>query len=150
MGMQGTGRFAGGGFESNSPSPSGTTTRTPGPKRTGLNAEEKLVLQISEVLDQRHVTTGTISYGLQTQEFHVQQRLMDIILELLNLWRIDCTPEFLRLYPNHPLRSVYETADRMLAALETTYVRQPDDTGPIPLVEGIEGMVERLPKNNRR
>lgn len=111
--------------------------------------EEDLVFRITEVLDQRTVTTHTISYGLQQQEAHVQQRLMDIILELLGHWRTDNSPELHRLYPNHPLRSIYETADRMLAALEMDYVPQPDDTGPIPVVEAVEGMVDRLPRNNR-
>jgi hypothetical protein len=128
---------------------------TPGPRRGKNTKEEDLVFRITEVLDQRTVATETISYGLQTQEFHVQQRLMDIILELLNLWRIDATPETFRLYPNHPLRSVYETANRMLAALEVPPPPPPpppsmEDTGPIPVVDSITNMVENLPRNNRR
>lgn len=112
--------------------------------------EEDLLFRIAEVFDQRTVDTSTIAYGLQQQDYHVQQRVMDLVLELLNLWRIDCDPELLRIYPNHPLRFIYQAADRMLTALDAEPVRSIEDTGPIPVVEAVEGMVERLPKNSRR
>lgn len=116
--LGGRGRFAGGGFQGEASSVGGKTVPTRGPRSSGLNSEEKLVTQIAAVLDQRSVNTGTISHGLQTQEPHVQQYLMDIILELLNLWRINNDPRLYKIYPRHPLRRVYETADKMLRALE--------------------------------
>lgn len=115
--------------------------------------EQKLVDMFIDVLNRRHVQTEIISSGLERiPDFQAQRILLDIILELLNAWRMNHDPVLYEHYPNHPLRSVYETAARMLAALGPEVPYEPDmaDTGPIPVIPQVEGMVERLPKKSRR
>lgn len=96
--------------------------------RATKGREQKLVDMIADVLDRRSVQTHVISRGLERLDIHAQQHLMDIIMELLGHWKINYDSGLYRKggqWPNHILGPVYESAARMLSALDYVPPEEP-------------------------